>query len=204
MIGEPKAWVLIGLGAILIALAVFALRARSLFAMTAMLATMALVLAGAMLALDAPDPALVAALVGVGIVAPLFLGAVSLTAKTAAPRKPGWLAAAVTAALAGLVLWACADVPEIGAKSLTAGAGAGVIYVNRALGESGLANAVMAVSANYRAIDSILAVCVLFVASLGAYGVLGFGERSALRRHPAQTLVETLAQNPAEIEERRE
>jgi hypothetical protein len=58
----------------------------------------------------------------------------------------------------------------------------------------------MAVSANYRAIDSILAVCVLFVASLGAYGVLGFGERSALRRHPVQTL----AQNSAEIEERRE
>lgn len=196
MIAEPKAWVLIGLGAILIGLAIFALRARSLFALAAMLAAMALVLAGAMLALDAPDLALVAALVGAGIVAPLFLGAVSLTAKTAAAHKPGWLAAVVAAALSGLVIWACTDLPEIGAKSLTAGAGVGVLYVNRALGESGLANAVMAVSANYRAIDSILAVCALFVASLGAYAVLGFGERSALRRHPAKS--------PAEIEERRE
>jgi multisubunit Na+/H+ antiporter MnhB subunit len=155
---------------------------RSLFAMAAMLATNFVVLACAMLALDAPDIALIAAFVGIGIIAPLFLGAVSLTSKTATPRKPPWLTIIVTATFAILIVWACLDLPELGARSLTAGAGTGVVYVNRALGESGLANAVMAVSANYRAIDSIFAVCMLFVASLGAYAVLGFGERSALRQ----------------------
>ncbi|MEJ0023719.1 MAG: hypothetical protein WDN76_10050 [Alphaproteobacteria bacterium] len=186
MITEPQAWVLIGLGLILAGLAIFALRMRSLFAMAAMLAAMFVVLACAMLALDAPDVALVATFVGVGIIAPLFLGAVSLTFKTATPRKQPWLTIAVTATLAALLVWACADLPEIGSRSLTAGAGSGIVYVNRALGESGLANAVMAVSANYRAIDSTLAVCMLFIASLGAYAVLGFGERSALRQQAPQ------------------
>jgi multicomponent Na+:H+ antiporter subunit B len=191
MITEPQAWILIGLGAILAGLAIFALRIRSLFAMATMLAATFIVLACAMMALDAPDIALLAAFVGVGIIAPLFLGAVSLTSKTAAPRKTPWLAIAVSATFAVLLFWACADLPEVGSKSLTAGAGSGIVYVNRALGESGLANAVMAVSANYRAIDSILTVCMVFIASLGAYAVLGFGERSALRQqapeaNPAQ------------------
>jgi uncharacterized MnhB-related membrane protein len=183
MITEPQAWILIGLGVILAGLTVFALRIRSLFAMATLLAAMFVILACAMLALDAPDIALAAAFVGIGIIAPLFLGAVSLTYKTATPRKPHWLTIAVTAIFAVLVIWACADLPEMGSKSLTAGHGAGIVYVNRALGESGVANAVMAVSANYRAIDSILAVCMLFIGSLGAYAVLGFGERSALRQH---------------------
>lgn len=184
MIAEPQAWVLVALGAILIGLAVFALRVRSLFAMATMLAAMAVVLSCAMLALDAPDLALISAFVGIGIIAPLFLGAVSLTAKTATRRKPRWLAGSVVVVLGVLAAWAATDLPQMGARSLTAGAGAGVVYVNRALGESGLANAVMAVSANYRAIDSVLAVCALFIASLGAYAVLGFGERSALRQPP--------------------
>jgi multisubunit Na+/H+ antiporter MnhB subunit len=182
MITEPQAWILIGLGVILAGLTGFALRIRSLFAMAALLAAMFVILACAMMALDAPDIALLAAFVGIGITAPLFLGAVSLTSKTATPRKPHWLTIAVTAAFAMLVIWACVDLPEMGSRSLTAGHGAGVVYVNRALGESGLANAVMAVSANYRAIDSILTVCMVFIGSLGAYAVLGFGERSALRQ----------------------
>jgi multisubunit Na+/H+ antiporter MnhB subunit len=186
MIAEPEVWVLIGLGVILIGLAVFALRARSMFAMAAMLSVIAFVLACAMLALDAPDVALIAALVGAGIVAPLFLGAVSLTAKTATPREPRWLTMVVVVVLGALLIWAAADLPQLGAPSHTAGAGIGPVYVNRALGESGLANAVMAVSANYRAIDSVIAVCALFIAALGAYAVLGFGERSALRQLPAE------------------
>jgi multicomponent Na+:H+ antiporter subunit B len=182
VIAEPQAWVLIGLVAIFLAIGVAALSTRSLFALAIHTAVLALLCALAMAALDAPDVALIAAIVGIGLLAPLFLGAVSLTAKTAAARKLSRGAYVAAGALGLLLFWAALDLPEIGAKSLSAGAGIGPVYVNRALGESGLASAVMAVSANYRALDTLLAACALFIAALGAYAVLGFGERSALRQ----------------------
>src|SRR5262245_11660474 len=70
MIIEPQAWVLIGLGAVLVGLAIFALRIRSLFAMATMLAAMFVVLTCAMMAFDAPDIALLTAFIGIGIIAP--------------------------------------------------------------------------------------------------------------------------------------
>jgi multisubunit Na+/H+ antiporter MnhB subunit len=74
--------------------------------------------------------------------------------------------------------WAIPDLPVLGDKGPDV---SGAVYVHRAVGEAGLLNAVTAVSANYRAIDSLLAAGAVFLAALGAYALLGFGERSILR-----------------------
>jgi multisubunit Na+/H+ antiporter MnhB subunit len=186
MISEPNTWALIALALILPALAVAIIRARALFAIAALLAGFALVVALALMALDAPDLALVQVATGIALLVPLFLGAAALTAKSAARRPVNWPILLAALVFAVVLIFAAPDLPAIGERSAGVGGNVGTVYVNRALGEAGLRNAVMAVSANYRAIDSLLAAGAVFLAGLGVYAVLGFGERSVLRRSAAR------------------
>lgn len=183
MISEPNTWVLIALALAAPALCLALARTRAMFAIAMILSALSLVVALALTALDAPDLALIQALFGVGIVTPLFLGAASLTGKAGAKRRINWPMTAAAAALVVLLAVAAIDVPAMGAARQTAEQGA-LVYVNRAAGEAGLRNAVTAVSANYRAFDSLLAAGAVFLACLGAYAVLGFGERTVLRQPP--------------------
>jgi multisubunit Na+/H+ antiporter MnhB subunit len=185
MIGEPNTWVLIALAFAAPALSVALARTRAMFAVAMALAVLSLLVALALTALDAPDLALVQALLGVGVVTPLFLGAASLTGKSGAVRRANWPMAGAALVLVILLAAAAPDVPVLGQAHPGASQGA-LVYVNRAAGEAGLRNAVTAVSANYRAFDSVLAAGGAFLACLGAYAVLGFGERTALRRPTAR------------------
>lgn len=182
MISEPNTWALIALALILPPLVVAIIRARALFAIAAMLAGFALVVALALMALDAPDLALVQAATGVALLVPLFLGAAALTTKSAARRSINWPILLSAFGFAAVLIFAAPDLPPIGELSASASSNIGTVYVNRAMGEAGLRNAVMAVAANYRAIDALLAAGAVFLASLAIYAVLGFGERSVLRR----------------------
>lgn len=195
MIGEPNTWVLIAL-ALAAPVLTFALaRTRAMFAIAMILAVLTLVAALALTALDAPDLALIQALLGVGVVIPLFLGAASLTGKGGAARRTNWPMAGAAVVLILLLAAAAPDVPVLGEAHPGAAQGA-LVYVNRAAGEAGLRNAVTAVSANYRAFDSLLAAGAVFLACLGAYAVLGFGERTALRRPPSRPSVESAGDEP--------
>jgi multicomponent Na+:H+ antiporter subunit B len=185
MISEPNTWVLIALAIAASALAAALARTRAMFAIAMLLAALSLVGALALTALDAPDLALIQALLGIGVVTPLFLGAASLTGKGGAARRTNWPMAGAAGALVLLLAAAATDVPPLGEAHPGAGQGA-LVYVNRAAGEAGLRNAVTAVSVNYRAFDTLLAVGAVFLACLGAYAVLGFGERTALRRPSAR------------------
>jgi multicomponent Na+:H+ antiporter subunit B len=187
MIGEPNTWALIALALILPALAVAIIRSRTLFAIAALLAGFGLIVALALMALDAPDLALVQAVTGIALLIPLFLGAAALTAKNAARGVINWPIVLAALGFAAVLIFAVPDLPPVGERSANAGQNLGAIYVNRAVGEAGMRNAVMAVSANYRAIDALLAAGATFLAGLGAYAVLGFGERSVLRRAPPTT-----------------
>lgn len=189
MIGEANTWVLIALALAAPALTFALARTRAMFAIAMILAVLTLVAALALTALDAPDLALVQALLGVGVVIPLFLGAASLTGKGGAARRTNWPMAAAATVLVLLLAAAAPDVPVLGEAHPGAAQGA-LVYVNRAAGEAGLRNAVTAVSANYRAFDSLLAAGAVFLACLGAYAVLGFGERTALRRPASRPSVD--------------
>jgi multisubunit Na+/H+ antiporter MnhB subunit len=190
MISEPNTWVLIALALAAPVLSLAMARTRAMFAIAMILAALSLIAALALTALDAPDLALIQALLGLGVVTPLFLGAASLTGKAGAARRTNWPMTAAAAVLALLLAAASVDVPVLGEAHPGAGQGA-LVYVNRAAGEAGLQNAVTAVSANYRAFDSLLAAGAVFLACLGAYAVLGFGERTALRRPPSRPGVDT-------------
>jgi multicomponent Na+:H+ antiporter subunit B len=179
MIGEPNTWALVALALTLPPLVIAIVRARALFAIAAMLAVFALIIALALMALDAPDLALTQIAVGVALAIPLFLGAAALTAKTAARRPVNWAVTLGAIAVALVLMVAVGDLPPIGEG---AARNAGLVYVNRAWGEAGLRNAVMAVSSNYRAIDAVLAGVGVFLAGMGVYAALGFGERTVLRQ----------------------
>lgn len=178
MIYDAATWVLIALAPMLLFAAVAIARARVVFAIAALLAGVLVIVTLILMALDAPDLALAQAAAGVVMLAPLLLGAASLAAKTAAAPKRRWLAPAAGLVLTALMVWAAPDLPPIGQR----GGDVSALYINRAIGESGMLNAVTAITANYRAIDTLLAAGAIFLAALGAYGVLGFGERSVLRR----------------------
>ena len=191
MISEAQTWILLALALIAAPLVVALVRTRSLFAIAMMLGAFAILVGLALIVLDAPDLAFVETIIFLAVVTPLFLGALTLTARSAVARRARWSAAAATAFAGLLLVWVAPDLPGLGAKSLVAGAGEGQVYVNRAWGEGGLRNAVTAVAMNYRAIDALLATVSIFASALGAYAILGFGERSALRRPSPSTKAKT-------------
>jgi uncharacterized MnhB-related membrane protein len=182
MSADPRFWIVIALVPSLALVAVAIVRARSLVAIALFLAATSALSAATLLALEAPDAAMAEIVFGAAFVAPLYLGVVTLAANTAAPARTAVAAIVAVGAVAGLLVWACADLPALGAPTAGDHARVGHIYVTRAWAESGVRNATAAVLANYRLIDSLAALIVVFAAALGAYGVLGFGERSALRR----------------------
>jgi multicomponent Na+:H+ antiporter subunit B len=181
MTSEAAVWLLIALAVAIVALAIALVRVRALFAMAALLACLSLCATLALAAFDAPDVALIQAGAGLSIIAPLFLGAAMLIGRSATVRSGKFTLGVgpVAAVLVAIALaWAIPDLPVLGDKGPDV---SGAVYVHRAVGEAGLLNAVTAVSANYRAIDSLLAAGAVFVAALGVYALLGFGERSILR-----------------------
>lgn len=176
---DPGAALAIVAAIIAIGAAIVVARARSVLAISLMLAALAAALAAAFLALDAPDLALTEALIGAAIIPLLIIGAMLLTAPSARKRvgkiRVGAIAASV--AVGAALIWAASDLPLFGE-----GAGDGRIFVNRAAGETGVRDAVAAVTGNYRAIDSLAQLAALMAAALGAYALLGFGERAGGRK----------------------
>jgi multicomponent Na+:H+ antiporter subunit A len=165
-------------GAIVVGAAIAIVRARSLLAISLVLAAGAAALAAAFLALDAPDLALIEALLGVAMIPLWFLGAMVLTAPSARKRvgKPRLGALAAAIAVGAALTWAASDLPVFGGEIDN-----GLIYVNRAIGETGVRNAVSAATGNYRAIDALAEIGALMAAGLGVFALLGFGERAAGR-----------------------
>ncbi len=178
MIGDPDAAAFLALGAaIVVLLAALAIAwARAMVAIALMLAVLGAALAASFLALDAPGPALVVAIVCAAFVPLLFVGAVLLTSPVVRAEKGFVRPSALIGALAvgAALIWTAADLPAFGGG----GEDIGRIYVNSALHEVGARNAVAIVGGGYRAIDSLAVVAALIAAALGAHALLGFGERA--------------------------
>jgi uncharacterized MnhB-related membrane protein len=143
-----------------IAAALGALTARSLYVMGVYLAAAGALAAVAMLALGAPDASLAQALFGFVLAPVILLAALLLSAQGAKPRRRGlpWLTIAAALAAGGVVLWAA---PE-------------------------LAAATRGVEAPFVGALAPWLAPLVFVAAAACVGLLGYGERGALQRAPGR------------------
>jgi multisubunit Na+/H+ antiporter MnhB subunit len=177
---DPGAALALAAAIVVILLALAVAFSRALLAIALMTAVMGAALAVAFLALDAPDLALVQAIIGVAFIPLAIIGAMLLTAPSARARAGGARIGAIAAAVAvgaGL-LWAVPDLPLFGVGGDTMGQ----VFVNRATYEIGARDGVAAVTGNYRAIDSLAQIAALMTGVIGLVALLGFGERAGLPR----------------------
>lgn len=181
MTADPAQVLFVAMLALLVALATAVLCARSRLAAGLALAAFFTAALLAFLAAAAPGVALLWAIFGVGIVAPLALGSAALLGARAAAPAWRWSAVAIAGVLTALLATSAAQGARLGEESVAANAAGALVMVNRAWGQSGMRDAVQALIANYRAIDALAACGALLIAGFGVYALMGFGERSALR-----------------------
>lgn len=180
----------IALAALLLAVAVWIVVARTAFTATVGFIVYGLLLALVWVALSAVDVALTEAAIGSGVTGMLLLGAAAQLRATEARVEPtslplklsaGVLCAVVSAGLAAVVL----DPPAV-APTLAPAATA-------KLGETGLANPVAGVLFAFRALDTLLEKVVVVLALIGVWSLTpdrAWGGVPGLRlyAHPSSTL----------------
>jgi uncharacterized MnhB-related membrane protein len=156
LVAQLLPWFAIVLLALVAALALTLLTARSLFMVCVLSAALSGLAAVALLALGRGEAAIALALVGAGVAPILLMGGVLLSARTVKPRRRGapWLSTLAAALAAAAVLWAA---PDIAASPPIAAAPGG----------AGLALAAL-----------------IFVAIAGCAAMLGYGERGVLESAP--------------------
>lgn len=154
-------WLALALTVGVIAAAVGAAMARSLFAMCMYLAAAGALAAGALLAHGAAEAALGGALLSVGIAPFMLLAVLLLSARTEKPRRTGrpWYAIAAAFAVAGALLW---TLPDLGVRPGAAALGATPIAMWLAP--------------------------LVFVGVAACFALLGFGERGAFEHAPERDL----------------
>jgi len=128
--------------------------------------------------LQAPDVALTEAAIGAGVTTVLFL--LTLT-KTVRPTTEGsvfkrinWPAAGVAGAFVVALLWTVPAIPAIGDPEAPAWANPDVtqFYIDNAVAQTGVDNAVTAVLAAYRGFDTLGEAVVVFVAGVAVLVIL--------------------------------
>ncbi len=146
-----------------LASAIGASTARSLFSVSMFVAVAGALAAAALVALGAGEAALMQALFGIGVAPVVLLAAMLLSARAAKPRRDGrpWLTIVAAVATAVAVLWI---LPEMGPPSSAPTRTGGGFDLG---------------------VTAWLAVLV-FVAVAGAVALLGYGERGALQRGPLE------------------
>jgi multicomponent Na+:H+ antiporter subunit B len=167
--------------AMLVAVAGFIARTRSLLAAIILMGVYSLVSAIWLVVMDAADVAFTEAVVGAGVSTILLLGAILLTRGEAEKPSlrgliiPGLIAVAV----GGLLVYAALDLPLFGDPTSPANAYVGRAYLESTPQEIGTPNVVTAVLSSYRGFDTLGETVVVFAAGIGVALLLGFGERAA-------------------------
>lgn len=168
---------------LLVASALAALILRQLVATVAMLAIYSLLVALLFANMGAIDVAFVEAVLGSALSGVLLLLAVLATGNVRALRSRAsvFLAGPVVVALGALVLWGTADLPDRGDPLSPASVGVSAEYLERSLDDTKTPNVVTSILADYRSIDTLGEVIVVFTAALSVALVLRLG--LALRRN---------------------
>lgn len=168
---------------LLVASALAALILRQLVATVAMLAIYSLLVGLLFANMGAIDVAFVEAVLGSALSGVLLLLSVLATGNVRARRSrtSTLMAAPVVVALGALVLWGTADLPDRGDPASPASVGVSADYLERSLGDTKTPNVVTSILADYRSIDTLGEVIVVFTAALSVALVLRLG--LALRRN---------------------
>ena len=159
---------------LLIVLAIWIARLRSLFAAAMLFGIFSLLAAGMQTLMDAVDVAFTEAAVGAGISTVLFLGALGLTtSEETRPlhhRIPGLLVVTAT----GLLLaWGTLDMPAYGDPEAPINRHVAPHYLVDSVDEIGVPNIVTSVLASYRGYDTFGETTVVLTAAVGAMLLLG-------------------------------
>jgi multicomponent Na+:H+ antiporter subunit B len=159
---------------LMIALAVYIARLRSLFAAAMLFGIFSLLSAGMLTLMDAVDVAFTEAAVGAGISTVLILGALGLTtSEEAPPRKYGWTALLVVSATGLMLIYGTLDLPVYGDPNAPIHQHVAPHYLKDSVDEIGIPNVVTSVLASYRGYDTFGETTVILTAAVGAILLLG-------------------------------
>ena len=123
--------------------------------------------------LDAMDVALTEAVVGSGVSTVLFLRAPALARPDNAVRMRHLPALGVSLAVAVLLFYGSADLPDLGAASSPVHAYLSPLYLEGSREDFGIPNVVTAILAGYRGYDTLGELVVIFTAGIGVAALLG-------------------------------
>lgn len=160
---------------ILVVLAVLALRVRNLMAAVAILATFSLMVAVMFGANAAVDVAFVEAVLGAGLTGLLFIILIRDTGERAAQleaRRPILVLTPLIAVFIALMVYASGGLPDRGDPEAPAHTHISPDYIEGAIPDSATPNVVTAVLADYRSIDTLGEVIVIFTAGLAVMLVI--------------------------------
>lgn len=161
--------------ALLVALALVAVRVRDLVGAVLALAAYGFTLSLVWAAMGAVDVAFTEAVVGAGASTIFFLATLLRTVRTERARPPHGRgpALAVVLLLGGLLVLAAHDFPRWGDPASPASVHVSPRYLEQGYGETATPNIVTAVLADYRAYDTLIEVVVIFTAGLACWLLLG-------------------------------
>jgi multicomponent Na+:H+ antiporter subunit B len=160
---------------ILVVVAVLALRVRDLMAGVAILAGFSLLVAVMFAGMAAVDVAFVEAVLGAGFTGLLFLVLIRATDSRSTEDDGGtrrWVLLPLIGAFVALMVYASADLPDRGDPEAPAHVHVSPTYIERAVPDARTPNVVTAVLADFRSLDTLGEVVVIFTAGTAAVLIL--------------------------------
>jgi multicomponent Na+:H+ antiporter subunit B len=173
---------------IIVVLAVLALRVRNLMAAVAILATFSLMVAVMFAGMAAVDVAFVEAVLGAGLTGLLFVILIRATGTRATeldPKRPLLVIVPVIGAFVALMVYASGGLPDRGDPDAPAHLHVAPTYIEGALVDSRTPNVVTAILADYRSIDTLGEVVVIFTAGVAVVLILAH-QREESEGEPAR------------------
>lgn len=148
-------------------------RSRNLFSVVVLSGVYSFMMATVLVAMDAVDVSMTEASVGAGISTVLFLGALYLCdSEEAKPIRGPWLPAAVSAAVAALLIYGSMGLPMFDDDQAPIHQHVAPHYLQQGIKETGVPNVVTAVLASYRGYDTLGETTVVFTAGAGVVALL--------------------------------
>jgi len=166
--------ILAGLLALLVALAVVAVRAPDLLLAVIALGAYGFVMSLIWAVMGALDVAFTEAVVGAGATTVLFLAALLRMSRRRSPAASPlrWVALAVALGTGGAVLGVTSGLPRWGDPTSAPATHVSPRYLVRTLSETATPNAVTSVLADYRGYDTLVETTVILTAGLGCWLLL--------------------------------
>lgn len=155
------------------AIAIFIIRMKDLFAVIMLSGIYSFLSASLFVVMDAVDVAFTEASVGAGISTLLMLLAITMTGRSEHPmRHKPLLALSVVFVTGSLLIYGTLDMPYFGSAEAPIHQHVAPRYINDSMQEIGAPNIVTSVLASYRGFDTFGEVIVIFTAGIGVLALL--------------------------------